>query len=882
MSAVRTFIGRMRMMTERSRRDAALAEEIDCHLDMLAAEFRAAGLTEREARLKAKREFGSVDRVKESTRDEQGFPLIESLWQDVVFALRQLRQSPSFTIAAVLTLAIGIGGTAGIFSVLDVVAFRSLSYPEADRLVIIHEGLPTFGPFPASAADAEFWSSHTTSFENISLVTPAFMNLTGAGDPERLEIGRVSPALLPMLGATARIGRLFADNEAQPGADAVVVLSDGLWRRRFGGDPSIVGRTIALDGVPHVVVGVLSAGFRAPNVRHLYAIPVSEMVMQAWKPLALAPEERPAVGGYNYPALARLAPGVSLIRAQQDLDRVQTELLRAVPNKTGLYARVMPLQEQLASRSRPTLMLLLTATAAVLLIGCVNTTNLLSARMLARRREIAVRAAIGAGRWRLVRQVLVENLVLGIFGGATGILVAAVVVRAIVSLAPSDVPRLDEVALDSRVILFTVAISLGCGLLIGAPSAWRLGAGSLQAWLAQRGDDAGTARQSYSLLVVGEIALCAATVAVALLLARSLVGLNAVDKGFDPARILTAGVNLSGSRYEATERQAALFDGVIEDIRAVPGVVAVAVSTQLPLTGTGALSALSVEGTTVSATERASADVRSVSPDYFRAMSVPLMVGRPLDAGDRERPVAVLSEALASRGWPAQNPLGRRFRFGLNPAATVYEVVGVVGDVRGTALDQPVTPTAYVPFPQRTRGIATLLVKTDRDPASLAGLIRQSLKSRDLDLPTPTFRTMEEVVAGSLDARRFQLMVVVVFAGLAVLLAAIGVYGVMAYSVAQRRVEIGVRLALGAAPRRVLLLVIGRAVRLGLGGVALALPMGWLTGAALRSFLYGVTPLDPQVFVTTALVMFCVAVGAAAVPAIRASRLDPGAALRHE
>jgi putative ABC transport system permease protein len=606
------------------------------------------------------------------------------------------------------------------------------------------------------------------------------------------------------------------------------------------------------------------------------------MVMQAWKPLAPAPNERQAVGGYSYPVLARLAPGVSIARAQQDLDRAQAELLRAVAGKTGLYARVMPLQAQLASRSRPTLMLLLTATAAVLLIGCVNTTNLLSARMLSRRREIAVRAAIGAGRWRLVRQVVVENLVLGLVGGAAGVLVAALVLRTVVWLAPSDVPRLDEVALNARVILFTGVVSMGCGLLIGAPTAWRLGAGTLQSWLAQRGDDAGTPHGSYSLLVVGEIALCAATVAVALLLARSFAGLAGVDKGFDPSGIVTAGMSLTSSRYESPERQAALFDGIIEDVRSTPGVEAVAVSTQLPLTGTGALSALSPEGTTVAPTERTSADVRSVSPDYFRAINVPLVMGRLLDNADRDRRVAVLSEALASRGWPGQNPLGRRFRFGLNPSAIVYEVVGVVGDVRGTALDQPVTPTAYVPFPQRMRGIATLLVKTDRDSASVAGAIRQSLTARDSDLPLPTFRTMEDVVAGSLDARRFQLMVVAVFAGLAVLLAAIGVYGVMAYSVAQRRVEIGVRLALGAAPRAVLLLVIGRAIWLGLGGVVLALPMGWLTGAALRSFLFGVTPLDPQVFVATTLVMFCVAVGAAALPAIRASRLDPGATLRHE
>ena len=705
MTFVRTLFARLRSIVTRTQQDTALAEEIECHLEMLAAEFRASGVPDSEARTRARREFGSVDRVKESAREARGFPVVESFWRDIVFALRQLRRTPSFTLAATLTLAIGVGGTTGIFSVLDVVAFRELSYPAPDRLVVIHERLPRFGPFPASAADAEFWSRHATSFEQIALVNAALMNLTGAGDPERLQVGQVSPGFLAMLGARAQVGRLLLDSEAQQSADAVVVLSDPLWRRRFGADPQIVGRSVVLDGVPHQVVGVMSADFKAPNIRHLFSIPVPEMVLNAWKPLALAPEERPAIGGYSYPALARLKAGISVQRAQQELDVVQAELRRTVPGKGELAATVVPLQSQMASRSRPTLLLLLAATAAVLLIGCVNTTNLLSARILARRREIAVRAAIGAGRWRLVRQILVENAVLGALGGAAGIVVAFAVMRIVVSLAPGDVPRLDEVALDARALLFAAIVSIGCGLLIGLPSAWRLGASDLRSWLGNRTEVAAS-QASYAVLVVCEIGLCAACVGVGFLLAESFRGLNSVDKGFDPARILTASVSVPPGRYQTADQQAALFDAVSDDIRAMPGVAAVAVSTQLPLTGTGALSALSVEGGTAPPAERPSADVRSVSLDYFRVVNVPLLRGRLLEPQDRNRTVAVLSEQLAARGWPGENPLGRRFRFGANPTNPVYEVVGIVGDVRGTALDQPVTPTAYVPFPQRVRGIA--------------------------------------------------------------------------------------------------------------------------------------------------------------------------------
>jgi predicted permease len=710
MTGLRTFVARLRGWMGRSARDAALAEEMDHHLEMLAADFRARGLSDDDARRRARREFGSVDDAKERARDQQGFPWVESLWQDTRFALRQLRRAPLFTAAAVLTLAVGIGGTAGVFSVLDAVAIRTLPYPDADRLVVIHEGLPRSGPFPASAADADFWMQHATSFDRMALLSPEFMNLTGSGDPERLVVGAVSPTLLPLLGARASAGRLL--------------------------------------------------------------------------------------------------------------------------------------------RSR--------------------------------RREMAVRAALGAGRWRLVRQIFVENLVLGVLGGAAGLVVAVGVLRAIVWLAPPDVPRLDDVALDARVLAFSSIVSIGAGVVIGLPSAWRLGTGDLRAWLASRTAEAGTQRASYSALVVCEIAACAACVAVALLLTASLRELKTVNKGFDSGRILTIGVNLPASRYATPAQQDALVGAVADDLRGTPGVAAVAVSTQLPLTGTGSLSSVSVDGGTTPPMERPSADVRSVSPDYFHVVQVPLLRGRLLDPHDRDRLVAVLSARLAARGWPGQDPIGRRFRLGLNPANPLYEVVGVAGDVRGTALDQPETPTAYVPFPQRARGIFTVMVKTEGDPARMTGPVRDILRAHDPRLPLPAIRTMEDVVEGSLEARQFQLTVVTVFALLAVLLSGIGIYSVMAYSVTQRRNELGLRLALGAQPRALMLLVIGRAARLALLGLAIAVPVGWAAGSAVRSFLYGVTPFHPPSMGLTAVAVLCIAIGAAAMPAIRAGRLEPGVALRHE
>jgi putative ABC transport system permease protein len=868
----------------RQRHDARLNEEIQTHLELLTAEQLARGLSPAAARQAALREFGGVEYAKEPARDERGLPLVESLLQDARFALRQLRRHPSFAITAILTLAIGIGGTTAIFSVLDVVVIRPLPYPDADRLVAIQETLPTFGPFPVSPADADFWKEHVTSLEEIALATGASLNLTGAGEPEPIVTGLVTPNFLRILGASPQLGRLLRDEEAEPGRDQVVVIDDALWRRRFNADPQIVGRSITLNGSAYDVVGVLQPDFEAPNTKWLHSLPTRELVPHMWKPLALGPADKPAIGRYSYSSIGRLKSGVSLAHAREELAVAQVNLVRSIPTKGDLKTVIVPMQDQMASRSRASLELLLIIVATVLLIGCVNIANLLLARIVARRREMSVREAIGASRARIARQVIVENVVLSTAGGLGGLIVAYAALRAILAIAPADVPRLEVVAINLRVLLFAAGVSSACGFLIGLVPAWRAGKLDIHASLKSRGEGevhSATIRIR-SVLVAAEIALTAAAVAVAALLLQSFTGLLNVDRGFDADKLLTLDLNLVGPRYATSALQAGFADGVVTDVQRSAGVTAVALSTQLPLTGTGALSALSAEGTTAAAPDRPSADVRSVTVDYFRALGLTVKSGRLIEAADRERNVAVLSAQLAERGWPGQNPIGRRFRFGVNPSAIVYEVIGTVGDVRGTGLDQPPTPTAYVPYPQRNYGFVSLLVKAAGDPATLTSTVRQVVRAHDPELPLPAFRTMDDVIGRSLATRRFQLLLVAFFAVLAALLASIGVYGVMAYSVAQRSPEMGIRLALGARPGALVRSVLREALLLAVVGLLIAVPSTALSGAFLSRYLVGVTPGNPLVLTATIAIIAATALTAAAGPALRASRVDPLVALRSE
>jgi len=883
-SALRVLTSRFSGTMRKRRNDARLNEEIETHLNLLTAENVSRGLSPSDARLAALREFGGVELAKEQTRDERGLPFLESLVQDGRFALRQLRRNPSFAITAILTLAIGIGGTTAIFSLLDFVAIRPLPYPNADRLVAIQESLPTFGPFPVSPADADFWTEHVTSLEHLSLASSTILNLTGAGEPEPIVTGQVAPDFLRVLGAVPQFGRLFTEAEARPGHNQVLVLSDALWRRRFNADPNIIGRTITLNGAGYGVVGVLRPGFEAPNTKLLHSLPTREQTPQMWTALALTSADKPPIGRYSYAAIARLKEGASLAQAREELAVAQLNLVRSIPGKGDLKTFIVPMQEQMATRSRASLELLLIVVATVLLIGCVNIANLLMARSITRRREMSVREAVGASRGRIARQMLIENLVLSLAGGTGGLIVAYAALQAILAMAPADVPRLDAVVIDLRVLTFAAGVSMVCGFFIGLVPAWRAGRLDIHTSLKGRGEgevQAATTRIR-SILVVGEIALSGAAVAVAALLLQSFGGLLNVDRGFDTDKVLTLDLNLSGLRYATPTQQAAFVDGVVGDLQQATGVTVVAVSTQLPLTGTGSLSALSVQGTTLNAPDRPSADVRSVSPDYFRALGLPLRSGRFTEPADRDRNVAVLSTQLAERGWPGQDPLGRTFRFGVNPAAVVYEVIGTVGDVRGTGLDQPTTPTAYVPYPQRNFGLVSLLVKTSGDPASLASTVRQAIRSHDPELPIPAFRTMDDVVGRSLATRRFQLQLVALFAILAALLASVGVYGVMAYSVAQRTPEMGIRLALGARRGALIGSVLREAMTLAVIGLLVAVPATILSGSFLSRYLVGVTADNPLVLSATIVIIAATALTAAAGPALRASRVDPMVALRCE
>jgi predicted permease len=884
LTTLRAFRSRFWGSLWKQRHDARLSEEIQTHLELLIAENVARGLSPAAARAAALREFGGVEYAKDQARDERGLPFVESLLQDARFSLRQLRRNPLFAVTAILTLAIGIGGTTAIFSVLDVVVIQPLPYPEASRLVAIQETLPTFGPFPVSPADADFWKAHVTSLEEIALASGTSLNLTGGGEPEPIITGAVTPNFLRILGASPQLGRLLRDDEAQPGRDRVLVIDDALWQRRFNADPQIVGRTLTLNGAAYEVVGVLRPEFDAPNTKWLHSLPTREQTPQMWKPLVLTSADKPAIGRYSYSSIARLKGGVSLAQAREELAVAQLNLVRSILNKGDLKTVMVPLQEQMASRSRASLELLLIVVAAVLLIGCVNIANLLLARIVVRRREMSVREAIGASRTRIARQLIVENVVLSIAGGLAGLIVAYAALQAILAIAPADVPRLDVVAINPRVLAFAAAVSTVCGFLIGLVPAWRAGKLDIHTSLKGRGEgevQSATIRIR-SALVASEIALSAAAVAVAALLLQSFTGLLRVDRGFDADKLLTLDVNLVGPRYATPALQAAFVDNVVRDVQQAAGVAVVAVSTQLPLTGTGSLSALSAEGTTAAAPDRPSADVRSVSTEYFRALGLALKSGRLMETADRERNVAVLSAQLAERGWPGQNPIGRRFRFGVNPSAVVYEVIGTVGDVRGTGLDQPPTPTAYVPYPQRNYGLVSLIVKAAGDPAMLTSTVRQAVRSHDPELPLPAFRTMDDVIGRSLATRRFQLLLVAFFAGLAALLASVGVYGVMAYSVAQRSPEIGIRLALGARPGALVRSVLREAAFLAGVGLLVAVPATLLGGSFLSRYLVGVTPGNPLVLSATITVIAVTALLAAAGPALRASRVDPMVALRCE
>ncbi len=807
------------------------------------------------------------------------------MFSELRYAFRSLLRSPGFAAIAILTLALGIGANTAMFTVFNGVLLKALPYPEAHRLVAVQEVYPKmarFGPaLPVTAWHFREWRKQNRSFEDLALVSGIGFTLTVNGEPRRVVAGRVSSSLFPILGIRAALGRTFTEDEDRPGADRVVVLSDALWTRSFERDPGIIGRKILLDGVPFEVVGVLPAGVRVPVQGNLNTMSFGDAPAELWKPFGIVDNDLAILAEFNYGCLARLKAGVSIAQATADLNVIQHQIVSSQPEKVDLRTTIAELQEQMTDSSRSSLTLLLAAAGAVLLIVAVNLANLLLARAGGRRRELAIRAAIGAPLTRLVRQLLTESILLAVIGGVLGALLAKWALAAIVLRAPLDVPGLKDIRMDVSALAFAAAVSIASGILFGVLPAWRLARTDPQEALKSGGRAITEGRKGGNLrrlLIAAEVALSAICLVVGGLLLSSFVHLLRVDKGFQADRAMVVGLSLPTANYSTTALRVQFVRNLVDRVEAVPGVVAAGVSNRGPLSGEGSNLGIDVEGANTGAFDRPIVDYRCVTPDFFRAIGIPLVSGRLIAGSDRDRPVAVVSSLTARRLWPNENPIGKRFRLG---GDFYIEVVGVVGDVRSSLQKNP-NMTVYVPFWQRDRPGFALHVRTTGDPLSIATAVRAEIRRLDSGLVVGQFLTLDSIVDASVAQRRFQLLLVMVFACAALLLAAIGVYGVVSQSVTQRTNEIGIRLALGATRRDVWGLVARHGLTPALGGLCAGLAGAAAATRLVSGFLFGVKAIDPLTFAAVSLVLLAAAAAACALPALRATRVDPLIALRYE
>jgi predicted permease len=889
MRRLRAWIVRLAGVFRRAGTDRAFAQEIETHVQMHTDDNVRAGMGPSEARRRAVLKLGGIASVTESYRDQRGLAWLETLTQDVRFGVRMLLKHRGFSAAALLTLSLGIGATTGIFTMVDHAMVRPLSYPEAHRLYAVHEEPVPFmiAPrLPVNAMHFQEWRRTTRAFDAMALIQQHDLNLTGTGEPERLTVGRVSPALFRMLGARPQLGRLFHESEDRPGEDNVVILSDALWNRRFGGDPRIVGQTILLNDGAFEIVGVLPPDFRFPKINQLYAMTVTGSRPEIWKPFAVREEELTLNGDYNYACIVRLAPGISREHAKAEVDAAQARIAGQMPYPLELRAALVPLKDQITSRVQAGLELMAAAVGVVLLIGCVNIMNLLLARLTNRQREIAVRRTMGASRGRLVRQLIVENLILALVGGALGIAIAFAALQVLVASAPVDLPRMDEIRIDGRVLLFATGLTMLSALLFGTWPAWKSADVTPQQGLAA-GSRSMTACRSHfrvrSVLVGVEVALTTLCLVAGGLLLHSFVKLLRVDKGFETSQTLFVSLNLPESRYSEVERRAGFLRGLLEGLGRIPQIESAGVINRLPLSGEGGNSILTLEDKGGPSNDiPAIADVRGVNRDYFRTMGIPLRSGEIFSEAHRGQPVVLVSALTAERLWPRSNAVGKRLRIG--PSRHPWrQVIGVVGDVRGVSLDKTPSATVYLPYwdPQ-TWGIPSLVVGTTASVPLVAPLVRSVIQELDASVPIGELQSLDAAVTGSVAPRRFQMMLVLLFAALASLLACIGVYGVVSYWVAQRVPEIGVRIALGAEPATIHRLVIRQGLLPVVLGLLAGLVLSMGADRVLGSLLFGITARDPLTMVAAAMALLLVAVAAIHLPARRAMRIEPVAALREE
>ncbi|HEU5451773.1 MAG TPA: ABC transporter permease [Terriglobales bacterium] len=893
---------RLRSLFRRNRVERELDDELRFHLEQQVAANVRGGMNHNEARVAALRAFGGVAQVAEECRDARVVGWLEDVMHDLRYSLRMLVKSPGFTIVAVLTLALGIGVNAAVFSILNGVLLRPLAFDHPEQLVKIWGKLDKQGIPQNWISEPEWWDLQegTRSFSALAAYSAGNGgNLSlGNGTPTRVNVGVTTSSLFPLLGVNAVMGRIFTAADDHPGAQ-VALVSYSFWQAQLGANPNVVGSTIQLDAKPYTVVGVLPRGFSFAGDNDL------------WRPIGFDRAKPSGRGGHYLDVLARLKPGVTMTQAASDLDAFAARELRDYPRNygpdRGWGMFLIPLHTEIVGDTRPALLVLAAAVMCVLLIACANLANLLLARGSARAREMAVRIAVGAARTRLVRQLLTESIVLAGLGGLAGIGLAQLILRLLHTYATSSLPRLQDIVLDWRVLLFTAAVSVLAGIIFGfAPALQLSGSRSVYERLKEAGRGmpaaAPAAQKLRSGLVVAEVSLALVLVVCAALLVRSLDKLLQVQPGFSPQHLLTARLALPAARYAKPEQRIAFFRDLLDRARSLPGVQVAGAVNILPMSGITSSGSTYVEHPEVPAPSvgggfgfsYAEVDYRIATPGYFPAMQISLLRGRLLSDSDNESAplVAVVDENFARRFWPTQDPIGQRICPGAAipgtnpPQPQWYTIVGVVAHVKNYDLETQGREQAYFALPQLgpqfgTRSM-TIVLRTTADPTSLTSSLRATLASMDPDEPLYDVRTMDEWLNRSLSERKLNVALLASFGGLALALAIIGIYGVVSYAVTQRTQEIGIRMALGARRSDVLRMVVGQGARLAAIGVCVGLLLAMAGTRLMSQLLYGVKPTDPLTIVVAALALPAVALLASLIPAHRATLVDPVVALRNE
>ena len=871
-------------MSRRKRMLDDLDQDIREHIEIETQDNIARGMGPAEARGAALRKFGNVTQVKEDVREVWVAVWFEQLLQDMRFGVRMLRRNPGFTAAAVLTLALAIGANTAIFSVVYAVLLRPLPYPQADQLFNVFQVQQQQGISGTGWSYANFAAVREQNhvFSAMAGTQHHQLTLTGHGEPKLVNTAVVTPDFFTVFAAQALAGRVFSPDDGKRGATPVVVLSEALWRNTFGADPNLIGSSVQLDKRAFTVVGIMPATFR---------FPVLSETEKVWIPLVQDPlfggwmERR---GGHWLQVTGRLRPGVSRAQAQQDLAAISGRLAHDYPENSGWSASLVPLQDMIVRDVKPVLLVLLGAVGLVLLIGCANIANLLLTRATSRAREIAVRTALGAGRSRVIRQLLSETAVLGLLGGAAGIVVAYWGVKTLSSLLPASLPRVNQIAVDPTVLGFALLLTAIATLAFGIAPAIFAAHSTLDTNLREgtmRGSEGGARKRARSVLAAGEIALAMVLLAGAGLLLRSFSRLMSVSPGFEVRHMVKAEINLPRFQYPDPAQWASFADNLLTRVQAVPGMQESAIAIPLPVVHPPVNLGFEIVGTPALPGAAMTADYVAATPDYFRVLGIPLVAGRSFDRHDiaSSPRVALISQTFARRYFHDENPIGKRLKFGFPPdPGDAREIVGVVADVRDVALGQDPGPMMYVPYAQAPFPGAVLLVRSTLGPAAIAAAIRRQVSRIDPDLPVTDVAPLPDVIAASLSQPRFRTFLVSLFAAMALLLAVIGIFGVIAYSVSSRTKEIGIRMALGASRAAIVRLVLRQTLALTAAGLAIGVPGAIAASRLLEHMLFAISAGDPATLAAMALLLAAASALAGYLPARRAARVDPLIALRYQ